>query len=197
LWGGSNHYTDGGIKLAYSNTTGYPSVTQILSPWIDTEWFTEESRERGTAVHEHCAAFLTGKYMIPIKREWSGYVNSFKLWADINLKSLILSEERLIDKSFGYCGQLDIACTLKTKKGIGVIDLKTGAKADWHCLQVAAYRKLFDIANPQVITQWGLGIRLKKDGSIPIVDKFSNDILMDFNLFLSALNCWKFFNKGA
>ena len=36
------------------------SVTTILDPWIDKEWFTEEARARGTAVHDASYAHLSG-----------------------------------------------------------------------------------------------------------------------------------------
>lgn len=181
--------------MAYSNTTGYPSVTEILDPYIDTAWFTQESRDRGSAVHEHAAAYLNNQYKIPIKKEWRGYLESFKRWEEKYLVEVHMVEERLIDTVLGYCGQLDIYCELRGYPGPGVVDIKTGALAVWHPIQLAAYRHLVDLQADK--TRWGLVLHLKPDGSGGRVYRLNSNIAQHFNIFLSALNCFKFFKGGS
>jgi hypothetical protein len=81
--------------MAYSNTTGLPSVTDILDRYIASEWFTREARDRGTAVHSACFAYLTGSYVIPLRPGWRGYFDSFRRWCELEAPVVVSAEERL------------------------------------------------------------------------------------------------------
>lgn len=179
--------------MPYENKTGYPSVTEILRPWISTEWFTEESRERGTAVHAACAAHLINQYVIPLKKAWRGYFDSFRLWCDESNPYPLKVEERLIDKPFGYCGKPDFIGKLgPVTSDIGVVDWKTGISVEKYWpLQIAAYRHLVNEKH----TKWGMNLRLRADGKLPLATKY-HDQTMDFNIFLGALNLHKYFKEG-
>lgn len=177
--------------MSYSNKTGLPSVTEIINAacanWIPTDFFTEEGRDRGTAVHEWCAAYVTDQYCLPLKNDWRGYCQSFKLWADAYLEEVLLCEKRLIHP-MGYCGKPDLVCKIKGRNGAGLIDLKTGAKSKAHRIQIAAYRHLTVIPS-----RWAGVLRLKDDGSMPIMDEMPVDCSGDFNVFCSAYNLFNFF----
>lgn len=184
-----------GIRVTYKNETGFPSVTEIInsacSAWIPSEFFTEKSAHRGTVVHTWCSSYAANEYCIPIKKEWRGYCESFKKWADAYLLKVILIEERLISKQYSYCGKLDLLCEMRGKMGRGLVDIKTGAKSKIHKLQIAAYRQL--VKEQKLDTHWGSVLRLKEDGSMPITDDMPRDFSLDLNIFLSSFNIFQFF----
>lgn len=184
--------------MPYENKTGYPSVTEILRPWVNSEWFTEESRDRGTAVHAACAAHLLNQYVIPLKKAWRGYFDSFRLWCDVAIPYPMYIEKRLIDEQYGYCGKADFIGRLEHDQNFGVIDWKTSIAVEksWP-LQIAAYRNL---ASKEIYryhekySQWGMNLRLRADGKLPLATTYQ-DQTMDFNMFLGALNLHKYFKE--
>jgi hypothetical protein len=181
--------------MAYVNDTGLPSVTEILAPWIDSQWFTEESRERGQAVHAACHSYIIGRYVIPLPGAWRGYLDSFKRWCDRFEPTLILAEKRLKDETLGFCGQPDLIVNGPPTNGIRLIDIKTGvAFQNYWKLQVAAYNHLAQTA-AKIDTKWGCILRLRNNGDFPIIDIWDENIALDFNRFLGALNLHKYFNK--
>ena len=179
----------------YINDTGLPSVTQVLQPWIDCQWFTPESRDRGSAVHHELAEYLNGKpaFLTNLLPEWRGYFDSGRRWIDAHVIEALLSETRLSDPQWRFCGQPDLICKTKLHSSI-LIDWKTGAKARWHRLQIAGYRHLAKSVWP---TDRGLTIRLHPDGSMPSVDEHPANIEQDLNRLLSAVNLWWFFNPNG
>ena len=176
----------------YVNTTGLPSVTQVLRPWMDTTWFTQESMDRGSAVHDAIAQYLKGKpsFLIDLRPEWRGYFDSARRWIDQNVAEVLLVEARISDPQWRFCGQPDLI--FKDHHGETVlIDWKTGAKAIWHQLQIAGYRHLAKVSHP---TQIGVTVRLHADGGYPSVDEHSKNYEQDLNRLLSAVGLWWFFN---
>ena len=179
----------------YVNATPFPSVTQVLRPWIDTQWFTPESRDRGSAVHNELAEYLNGRpaFLCDLLPEWRGYFDSGRRWIDAHVIEVLLAETRLSDPQWRFCGQPDLICKTKLHSSI-LLDWKTGAKARWHRLQIAGYRHL---ARPIWPTDRGLTIRLHPDGSMPSVDEHAANIEQDLNRLLSAVNLWWYFNPGG
>jgi hypothetical protein len=177
----------------YENNTGYPSVTDIISPYIDKAWFTEESRQRGSAVHHALALHLMGKWSPPVRNEWRGYVDSGRRWIDANVRAVILVETRLIDDEWKYCGQMDLI--VHTKEGRRfLVDWKTGiASEPWWRLQAAAYRRLAEKNGHNIDAAFSL--RLKADGSGWIgpkdLYKYSDGMMP---VFAGMLNAYRFFN---
>ena len=55
--------------MMYSNTTGLPSVSDVLAPYIDKQWFTDASRERGDIVHSAVASYLLGLFSPKVPEE--------------------------------------------------------------------------------------------------------------------------------
>ena len=180
--------------MPYENTTGLPSVTEILNNFIDTEWFTEESRERGTAVHAACHAHLSGDYVLPLRDAWKGYFDSFRIWCDVVHPVVIMAETRLTDPFLKYCGQPDFIGTIRGRTGTGLIDWKTSLSPEkWHRLQGAAYRRLAHLDGHH--TQWGGSIRLRADGGMPLFDEWPADGRNDLNIFTGILNAHNFFRR--
>ena len=83
--------------MSYVNDTGYPSTTEIIKPYLPTQYFTKEACARGNAVHDWAEAYLKGAFPIPVRHEWQGYIDSLKPWIDENVIDVLLVEERLVD----------------------------------------------------------------------------------------------------
>ena len=178
--------------MAYQNDTGLPSPSDILRPWINAEWLTYESRERGTIVHEACAAHLLGEYAV-IDRRYRGYFDSFKRWCDEENPQSVIVEARLICDRYRFCGQPDFVGFIKSRGAIsGVVDFKTSSALGkaWP-LQIAAYQHLAGYVRT---CAWGASVRLREDGSYPLVKLYDNYEIR-INLFFSALNLWRHFNQ--
>jgi len=181
--------------MAYSNNTGLPSVSDILRPFINTAYFTEEHSARGSAVHSACNAHINGAYVPPLEPGHQPYFDSFRRWADASVDVVLYSEERLVDESMHYCGQFDIVAALKGDRGFSVIDLKTSQSFyDWFPVQLAGYAHLIVKAKEMAITR-RLSVLLKNDGSGCKTKDYAGET--HWNVFRSALNCYKYFNKNG
>lgn len=182
--------------MAYENSTGYPSVSDILAVYVDKQWFTDESKIRGEIVHAAAASYLLGLYSPPVPTEYRGYVTSIERWIDDMVVEVVLVEERLVDKGLGYCGQPDIIVRIKGDHGLSLPDWKTGQSQQkiWRVAN-AAYRRLAKV-DRGIETSRGFAVRPKSDGSgiLPIED-YGNTLNRDWNIFLGILNAYKYFNK--
>jgi hypothetical protein len=183
-----------GFLMAYRNDTGYPSVTQILKPFINTDWFTQEHADRGTIVHDYCHQYLAGEWFMPaLPPEYQGYFDSFRRWADQAIDDVILAETRLIDPVYGFCGQPDFIGRIYGDPAPVLLDWKTSqAYQRWFALQGAAYRLLAKTDKKIETTRAG-SVRLKADGSGALVDWETPGAL---NVFLGILNAHHYFKKG-
>jgi hypothetical protein len=87
-------------------------VSDILSPYVDKQWFDESSRIRGVEVHRACAAIAKGLWAPPLSLH-HGYVESFERWFHDNVEEVVLVEERLECPELGFTGQPDLITRLK------------------------------------------------------------------------------------
>ena len=178
----------------YVNDTGLPSVTEILSPHIETAWFTEEHARRGSMVHAACGGHLLGNW-VPLPAEYRCYFDSFRSWADTNIDQVVLVEKRLCDHDLGYTGQPDAVLIIKGDTEPSLWDWKTSqAYCPWWRIQGGAYRSL--ALKNDIITHRGGSLRLKKDGSMALVNQWPDSHWGDYNIFVGLLNAHKFFKGG-
>lgn len=138
------YFVDGEIKL---------SVTQILKEagLVDTQWFTEFGRWRGSAVHKATMYYDEGdmdrRTLDPIVKP---FVADWKNFRDQTGFTHTLMEKKLYDGVYDYCGQPDRRGYFvggKPEDSNELIDIKTypGGKAPWWTrLQLAAYGRLCD-----------------------------------------------------
>lgn len=120
-----------------------PSVTTVLKAagYIDDRWMTEEGRERGSAAHELCERYANGERFDKKGRELASleYVNAFAAWMRDTM-AYAITTECIIHHTLGgrpYAGRFDLLAEIMRKRRL--VDLKTGAKAKWHKIQLAAY----------------------------------------------------------
>lgn len=119
------------------------SVTQILkrAGLIDDRWFSEEARDRGSAVHTLCERYAHGIRFDNTGRPLASlqYVNAFAQFIE-DFGAYAIDTETLIYGEINghrYAGKYDLLAEIKSKRVL--IDIKTGAKAKWHPVQLAAY----------------------------------------------------------
>lgn len=174
------------------------SVTQALSPYADFSGISPDVLEhagwRGTEVHRLCAAYALG---LPILKDIppsaAGYFLSFQEWFR-NVGEVVLSEPRLEDPAYKFCGHPDMVVRLRGDSGDTLVDLKTPAieSPTWKG-QLAAYDRLCEV-NGYAISRVG-SLRLRKDGGTARFTEYIRDG-RDFAAFLAALTAYRFFGKG-
>lgn len=170
----------------------YPSVTQVLSPFIDFSMVPEgillAATERGKEVHLICAAIANGYWTPTAPKEIAGYINSFCKWFACMVEEVIFSEKEFVDQDYGFIGHPDLGLRINGK--FAVVDLKTPAvlQAVWKG-QCAAYKHLtkFELTGT---------LRLDRNGKTAKMDWYEDD-KRDFAAFLAALTAFKYFKKGA
>jgi hypothetical protein len=172
--------------VEYSNTTGLPSVTDILTPWIDKRWFKDYHSKRGQSAHDFMACYaldlpFLGKGFNPL---WKSYIESGQKWFDDNIKKVLLVEERF--QVGDYCGQPDLVAILNS--GVtALVDWKTSvAEAKYWKFQTAAYQNLIE-RNTTIKIDVRICVRLRKDFGRPaLVNKYKN-----YEYDLGIFNCAK------
>ena len=180
-------------------TMNLPSVTECLKPFMDFSKVPLDvlaaAAARGTEVHSICACISKKLWVFNIPEFCTGYVNSFRGWLDSMVEEVVLAEERLYDRSLGFHGMPDLICRIKGDLGLTLVDLKTGkvVQSSWE-VQIAAYRHLAIKAGYPVHRI--LSLRLSADGKPPIINESTKGMDQLFNVFVSALNCYRHFYGG-
>ena len=177
----------------------YPRVTEILRAYTSYDQVPTEilnrAAARGTSVHALCAGIAKGNW-IPdgmIDPELLGYVNSFKKWAEAQVTSFNIIEKRYMHDELRYSGQLDFVIEATDGKQY-LVDLKTSAKPQkTYPVQMAAYDCL--LRSQDIHVHGAFLVYLNKAGEFPDIH-FIEDLKPEFAVFVSALDCWHYFNKG-
>jgi len=177
----------------------YPRVTEVLRTHTSYDQVPAEilqrAAARGTTVHSLCAGIAKGNW-IPdgmIGDEFLGYVNSFKQWSAAQVAKFLIIEKRYMDDDLQYSGQLDFVVE-GTDGKMYLIDLKTSAKPQkTYPVQMAAYNNL--LQKHGVDVHGAMLVYLNKNGEFPDIH-FLEDMKTELEVFLCALNCWHYFNKG-
>lgn len=174
----SNHvYTVDGIQR--------PSATQILSTagLIDTDWFTDEARERGRVVHKACHYLLEND----LEDAWletsshAGYVRACSAFMREAGLQPQLVEHRVYNTQYGYCGTLDLTATRGTATVL--TDWKTGAAAYWHQIQTVGYAACFE--HPRKYHR--MTVHLRQDGTYKVTEHRASDFAQDWITMQAAL----------
>ncbi len=120
-----------------------PGFSEIAKAerWVDDSFYTEEARDRGSAVHDAGLLLLQGMLNFgALDKRWKGYLLSLAdALGELEIEP-ILVEIPLASRSFRFAGKFDLLARIR--KAIWLIDIKTGGPQDWHSLQLAAYHIL-------------------------------------------------------
>jgi hypothetical protein len=184
-----------------------PSVTQILAEagFVDSQWFTTESQDRGTMVHRGIHTHELGLLEDP-PAEFQGYL---KAWETFKLASDFIvgwTEHMMVSETYRFAGTADCLGTfaaqhIRDKDGgevhypdrLALIDFKTSeSERPWWRLQLAAYHILCDEPN-----RGRYSLRLREDGTYRLTEYPRKTLREDRAIFIAALNCfqWKENNR--
>lgn len=155
-----------------------PSITGILRMcgYVDTQWYTEEARSRGSHVH------LAIKFLNKQTLDWSsvidryiGYVMAYeKFVRDWNFKIGIF-ELPLYHPDLLFGGTPDLVGTCLENVPC-IVELKTGPVMKWTALQTAAQELLIRAWDGPEIRRRRWGVTLNADGTYSKPKEF-----LDFN----------------
>ena len=122
-----------------------PHVTAILARagLIETAWFTEEARDRGSALHAATHYLDEGDLdwstvdpsVLPRLRQYQHFLDEVK-------PEILSIEEPVVNEIFLYQGRLDRCVRIGGREG--VLDIKGPYQAAWQAVQVAMYARCFD-----------------------------------------------------
>lgn len=122
------------------------SVTQaikIAGLMGDTSLYTDQARDRGTAVHSMVEYFDQGDLELDtLDPALMGYLDAYRLFlADYEPEWQLIEAQRA-DTTLRYAGTVDRAGMLKGIKHPVVLDVKSGSPEAWHPIQLSAYKHL-------------------------------------------------------
>lgn len=167
-----------------------PGVTEILQSTgiIETEFFTEEGRKRGTYVH------LAAQYEdegdldeASIDPAILGYLEAYRAWKRLTDWRIQSCETMLMSNKYPFAGTVDRICTVGP--ALAALDLKSGAPQLWHRLQTAAYAFM---VHPMAHRAT---LYLRDDGTFRFVEheRFG---FTDYQVFIAALNIHNWRNNA-
>ena len=116
-----------------------PSITQILETagTIDTRWFTQASRDRGTAVHNWTMDidFDVLPSLDSVEDELRPYLSAYQMFKSIERPVMLAIEVPAVHSVFRFGGRIDRQ--VRMRKRSGVLEIKTGGVQRSHMLQTA------------------------------------------------------------
>lgn len=175
------------------------SVTESLQPFTDFSQIPPDvlanAAERGSRFHTWTENYLSDKWS-PISNDIQGYVKSFKRWHSLAVEETLFVEKEIICPQYQFIGHIDWMGRLRgdPENFITVADWKTPITESktWR-IQLAAYWYLAKEC-------LGLNVRRcvvlmpKKDGKVASIKEYTEFQACHFNIFLSTLNCTRYFN---
>jgi len=150
----------------------------------------EMGADRGTRVHSYLKAYAQGAWA-PVDGDIEGYCASGARWIDLNVKKVILVEERLYDDTWHFSGQPDLVIE-HVDGDIVLVDWKSALGLDplWKG-QIRAYKHLIEKNKDITIDRAG-SLRPRADGSNALFNQI-NLKHTDLEAFLCALKAQYYF----
>jgi len=179
--------------MEYSNTTGFPSVSDVLEPFVDKKWFKEIHRKRGSAVHAAISSNLKGLFAPSLPVAWQPYYDSWLPFRE-HVVEILMIEERLVDPNLEYCGQADLVAQMDNtyNNAIALCDWKTSqAMYKSFPVQIGGYCNLVQKAG--IIPDIGICCRLRKEPGKKMLTTIYDQSTMAYyiNSFIAARRCYK------
>jgi len=180
------------------NGVNYPSVSTVLSLFADysrvPRAVLEFKRQIGRATHYAIQLYETGELDLDsVDDQVMPYLEGWiKLKADMPGR-VVAGEQIVYHKKYRYAGRLDLNYLLDRDHSLWQWDIKcTYQMEPATALQTAAYTEAANHMNPdlQPITKRA-GVQLCPDGSYVFYPYTKPEHRTDFNIFLNALNCYR------
>ena len=160
-----------------------PSVTQILKKtgFIDTRWFKPSDAQRGSTIHELLHLY-DDDLLDPniVQAEYRGYLDAYMDFLAVAQVEYSEIEHPVFSQKYKFAGTPDRVGRFNESPCI--IDIKTGAKARWHGLQLAGYS--LAVGNGHDL----IGVYLTKEAKWSI-KRFEGSLYAEG--FMAALVCYK------
>jgi hypothetical protein len=142
------------------------SVTQALveSSMVDTKWFTEWARHRGSTVHRAVELLIKGTLKLnSIDPRIQGYLDAYERFRDDTGFECFETERRVWAPTKGFAGTLD---QLGAFRGAttAIVDVKTGALGWQVGIQLSGYSDGYHLETGNNVDRL-VGLRLKVDGT--------------------------------
>ena len=118
--------------------TELPSITQMLdrTGWVDSRWFSEESSDRGTAVHRLTADYdLKSLDVASCTSKFWGYLFVHVKSVTIVQLTILAVEEPLVHPVLRFGGRPDRDMIAYDQRGVW--EVKSGVPSKAHSLQTA------------------------------------------------------------
>jgi hypothetical protein len=153
---------------AWDTPKEVPRVTSILhaAGCMGGQWWTPESRDRGTRVHLATRLLDEGKLnWAALRDDERPYVEAWQAFKAENKVNILAVEEFLCDELYRYAGTCDRKAYIYFGRDtalVWLLDIKTGTPDPWHGLQLAAYARLLQQSSAQ--NPYRAGVYLQPNG---------------------------------
>lgn len=182
---------DEGPHIYRWNDLIVPSVTQVIKDLTSFDMIPatvlELARQKGVYVHKMVELWANNQLgERDDQPEWirPAYDEFLKFAHDTGLK-VVASERRVYHPVYGYAGTLDLRCTMRHKKGVGILDVKRSFLAgDAIGLQLAGYEGAENADKSQEKIEWRAAIRIHENFSYRLEQY---DDKNDWQTFLACL----------
>jgi hypothetical protein len=124
-------------------------VSRVLAAagLTDTTWFTEESRQRGTAVHAIAEAVFQG-HAVEVSPAFAGYKKAIEAGVKALAFAPVCVERRLVSEELtgrpDALGFVTRPTGSAIHAGPAIVDIKSGQPMPVHGIQLALYERLAD-----------------------------------------------------
>lgn len=145
--------------------TALPRVTDILrdAGLVDTSFFSDYHRDRGTAVHAACVLLSEGELAWEtVADACHARVMGFNKFLEEMKPEVIAAEEEVVNEELGYVGHLDFRMNINGKSW--VIDVKPPSQYPWQRIQLMLYCMCF-------VRPWKRGgLHLQDNGDYRLIE---------------------------
>jgi hypothetical protein len=164
------------------------SVTQALveAGLVDTKWFTDFGRRRGSAVHKAIEFMLDGSLDLnSIDPKISGYLDAYRAFAEDTGFEVLEVERKVWSPTRRYAGTLDQVGDLNHRRAI--VDVKTGKLEPATGIQLTGYADAYQEETGLVVSKL-IGLQLNVDGTYKM-----KQYIVDFSTWRAVLQVawWK------
>ncbi len=179
-----------------------PGVTSVIDRILKQTWRIDREvlanrAEIGQLVHEATELDVEGELDDDtIDKEILGYVRAFRRFREEMKPTFHSTEELVYHPAYNYAGTLDHVMELNG--AVGVVDKKSGMEMDANEVQIAAYWEAkmagsMKYINGKLLTR-GWVLYLRENGTYKLHPVKERGRL--FQIFVSALNCYNFIERG-
>jgi hypothetical protein len=158
------------IHQYYWDGKPIPNVTSIIKDLTSYDMIQpgtlELARQKGVFVHKMVELWALGQLgERGDQPEWIRpcYDEFLKFANDVGLK-VLAPEKKIYHPIYKYAGTLDLRCTMRHKKGVGILDVKRSFMAgDVIGLQLAGYEGAENADKSQERIEWRAAIRIHEN----------------------------------